>query len=148
MYRSSLKPLRPASAAGKVTPSKHVHLNEFEATLELRETVAECHETSFSSVAQVMPGQRLRERVRNLSHSNVVAFFPNETAIVRFIADNQADSHPDNAGFDLFSDQARWHRVVVMVDLDVIVGCDPALLPFGIVIRLARQPFQLRSLDR
>src|SRR5262245_25260857 len=37
------------------------------------------------------------------------------------------------AGLDLLADQARRYRVVVVVDLDVIVGRNPALLPFGIL---------------
>src|SRR6185295_16997313 len=45
------------------------------------------------------------------------------------------DRRVGDAGLDLLADQARGYRVVVMVDLDVIVGCDAALLPFGVLIR-------------
>ena len=39
-----------------------------------------------------------------------------------------------DAGLDLLADEARRHRVIVIGDLDVIVGRDPALLPLGILI--------------
>src|SRR2546423_8898257 len=50
--------------------------------------------------------------------------------------------------FYITADQTRWHRVVVALDLDVIVGRNPALLPFGILVGFARQPFEGRPLDR
>ena len=53
-----------------------------------------------------------------------------------------------NARLDLLADQARGHRVVVALDLDVIVGCDPALLPLGILVGFARQLLESRPLDR
>ena len=43
-----------------------------------------------------------------------------------------------DARLDGRADQSRRHRVVVLVDLDVIVGRDLALLPFGVAVRLGR----------
>src|SRR5438552_8488390 len=43
--------------------------------------------------------------------------------------------------------QPEWHRVVVVIDLDVIVGRDGAALPLGILIALARKSFQRRPVE-
>ena len=44
-----------------------------------------------------------------------------------------------DARLDHLADEPRRHRVVMVVDLDVIVGRDPALLPFRIAIGLVRK---------
>src|SRR5258708_6106456 len=43
--------------------------------------------------------------------------------------------------------QPERHRVVMVVDLDMIVGRDRAALPLGILVALARKPFQRRPVE-
>src|SRR5438105_4960305 len=45
------------------------------------------------------------------------------------------DRSVGDARLDGRTDQPRWNRVVVLPELDVIVGRDHALLPFGIAVR-------------
>ena len=56
----------------------------------------------------------------------------------------------DRAGGDacpnLLAQQLVWHRVVVLLDLDVIIESDPALLPFGKDIGIDRQRLERRTL--
>ena len=61
---------------------------------------------------------------------------------------NSSTVRVGDARLDLLADQARGHRVEVALDLDVIVGRDPALLPFGILVGFARQRLQRRPVDR
>ena len=42
----------------------------------------------------------------------------------------------------LLAQQRVRHRVVVLLDLDVIIEADPALLPFGVDVGLGRQRLQ------
>src|SRR5262249_40227849 len=46
---------------------------------------------------------------------------------------------------DLLAQQLVRHRVVVLVDLDVIVEPDPAFLPLGEDVELGRQRLERRS---
>ena len=48
---------------------------------------------------------------------------------------------------DLLAEQAVRHRVVVLVDLDVVVEADPAALPLGVVVGLGRQRLQRRPVE-
>ena len=43
--------------------------------------------------------------------------------------------------------QGERHRVVMLIDLDVIVGRDRAALPLGILVAFARKPFQRRPVE-
>ena len=47
----------------------------------------------------------------------------------------------------LLAQQLVWHRVVVLLDLDVIVEPDPAFLPFGEDVRFGRQRLESRPLQ-
>src|SRR4249919_4017619 len=51
------------------------------------------------------------------------------------------------ARVDGLAQQLERHRVVMVVDLDVIVGRDRAALPLGILVALARKPFQRRPVE-
>jgi hypothetical protein len=48
---------------------------------------------------------------------------------------------------DGLAQQPKRHRVVMITDLDVIVGRNPAALPFSILVGLDREPLQRRSID-
>ena len=52
-----------------------------------------------------------------------------------------------DARFQLLANEARRHRVIVIGDLDVIVGRSAALLPFGILIRRGWKSFQREPID-
>ena len=47
----------------------------------------------------------------------------------------------------LLAQQLVRHRVIVLVDLDVVIEPDPAFLPFGKDVRLGRQRLERRTLD-
>ena len=47
----------------------------------------------------------------------------------------------------LLAQQLVRHRVVVLVDLDVVVEPDPAFLPFGKDVGLGRQRLERRPLE-
>src|SRR3954451_5910073 len=49
---------------------------------------------------------------------------------------------------DGLTQQPERHRVVMMVDLDVVVGRDTTALPFSISIGFARQLLECRTVDR
>src|SRR5580658_10306622 len=51
------------------------------------------------------------------------------------------------ARVDGLAQQGEWHRVVMVINLDVIVGRDRAALPLGILVALARKPFQRWSVE-
>ncbi|MNR13043.1 hypothetical protein D3C85_1294250 [compost metagenome] len=44
--------------------------------------------------------------------------------------------------FELVLHQLVWHRVEVAIDLDVVVDMDAYLFPFGVDVRMFRQPLQ------
>ena len=48
---------------------------------------------------------------------------------------------------NLLAQQLVRHRVAVLLDLDVVVEPDPALLPFGEDVRLGRQRLECRALQ-
>jgi len=52
-----------------------------------------------------------------------------------------------NARLDLLADETERHGVVVVGDLDVVVGRDPAPPPFGKGVRLGRQRLECRPVD-
>src|SRR5437016_14100711 len=58
------------------------------------------------------------------------------------------DRSVGDARLDGRTDQPRWNRVVVLPELDVIVGRDHALLPFGIAVRLRRKRVERRPVER
>ena len=47
----------------------------------------------------------------------------------------------------LLAEQLMRHRVVVLVDLDVVVEPEPAFLPLGVHVGLGRQRLERRALD-
>ena len=51
------------------------------------------------------------------------------------------------ARINCLAQQLEWHRVVMVTNLDVIVGRDRAALPLGIFVALARKPFQRRPVE-
>ena len=53
-----------------------------------------------------------------------------------------------DACLDDLADEPRRHRVIVIGDLDVVVGRDPRPLPLGIVIGFGRQGLERRPIDR
>src|SRR5436190_3722921 len=58
------------------------------------------------------------------------------------------DRSVGDARLDGRTDQPRWNRVIVLADLDVIVGRDHALVPFGIAVRLGRKRIERWPIDR
>src|ERR1035441_2098996 len=90
----------------------------------------------------------------NRSYAEMAAHY--DTAIVparpkkpRDKAKVEAAEHLDRAGRDpcphRLAQQWVWHRVVVLLDLDVVVEPGAALLPCSIGVRLGRQRLQRRS---
>src|SRR5947207_935437 len=57
------------------------------------------------------------------------------------------DRSVGDARLDGRTDQPRWNRVLVLADLDVIVGRDHALVPFGIAVRLGRKRIERWPID-
>src|SRR5436309_1923224 len=57
------------------------------------------------------------------------------------------DRSVGDARLDGRTDQPRWNRVIVLADLDVIVGRDYALLPFGIAVWLGRKRIERRAIN-
>ena len=57
------------------------------------------------------------------------------------------DGAVGEARLDSLPQQGERHRVVMVVDLDMIVGRDRAALPLGILVALARKPFQRRPVE-
>ena len=55
------------------------------------------------------------------------------------------DRTPGDARPQLLAQQRVGHGVVMLVDLDVIVEADPALLPCGILVWFGRQGFEGRT---
>ena len=51
------------------------------------------------------------------------------------------------ARFDFLADEPRRHRVVMVVNVDVIVGRDPAFFPFRIAIGLIRKSGERRPIS-
>ena len=59
----------------------------------------------------------------------------------------QLDRRVGETRVDGLAQQLERYRVVMLVDLDVIVGGDGAALPLGIAVALTRQPLQHRSIE-
>src|SRR5215212_2062887 len=57
------------------------------------------------------------------------------------------DRGVSDARLQLLADEARRYRVIMIGDLDVIVGSDAALLPLGILVRRGWKSFQRRPID-
>ena len=52
-----------------------------------------------------------------------------------------------DARLELLADEARRHGVIVIGDLNVVVGRDPAVLPLGILVRRGRKGLERRPID-
>src|SRR5258707_7189397 len=67
----------------------------------------------------------------------------NTTAFVQDL-----DRRRGEARLDGLTDQPRRYRVIVLVDLDVIIGTNQTLLPFGVAVRLGWKRTKRRPVDR
>src|SRR3546814_16590174 len=64
-----------------------------------------------------------------------------------FAAEKDLDGARGEAGLDLAAGEAMRHRVMVVIDGDMVVEPDPAALPLGMDPRLRRQRLELGCVD-
>ena len=91
-------------------------------------TLDQLRALKLDGMAQAFVELEAQEEVRNLTHAEWLALL--------------LDREVGNRNTRLVR-----HRVVVLVDLDVIVDPDPAFLPFSEQVRLGRQRLEGRALQ-